>query len=61
MEEEKGDIQTCLSRANGTWWELVLGVSRGACQDSAQGFSLSHQVRLGSKSFTEVRSGSGDN
>lgn len=51
MEEEKRDIQTCLSRANGTQWELVLGVSReGPARDSAQGFSLSHQVRLGPRS-----------
>lgn len=57
MEEEKGDIQTCLSRANGTRWELVLGVSReGPARDSAQGFSLSHQVRLGTRS-PSLRSG----
>ena len=53
MEEEKRDIQTCLSRANGTRWELVLGVSReGPARDSAQGFSLSHQVRFGPRSHS---------
>ena len=56
-DREGGHTDTFESRANGTQWEIVLGVLiEGPARDSTQGFSLNHQAGLGPRS-PSLRSG----